>query len=317
MQAVGGISYLPLSGESHVVSVAPAGDAPVARAGSSVPPAAWRIVRGSYFEAMGLPLLRGRLFSSADRSDTLPVAIVDEALARRYWPDPDAAIGKQLRFGEGSAAEVRTIVGVVRRVKDFGPHEDSLPDAYVPQTQSYQRGMYTVVKTSLAPERLIQQVRAAVAGVDPSIPMYFTATMEDRYDAALALPRFTAGLIAVFSALALALAGVGVFGVTAYSVGQRAREFGIRFAFGAQRVHIVRLVLGRVGRLALLGAALGAIAAFELARLMSSLLFGIDPIDGPTLTATAAAVGITALLASILPLIRALRVNPSDVLRAE
>jgi ABC-type antimicrobial peptide transport system permease subunit len=149
------------------------------------------------------------------------------------------------------------------------------------------------------------------------VPMYFTETMERRYDQTLALPRFTAGLIGAFSTLALVLAGVGIFGVTAYSVSQRTREFGIRFSLGAQRSHVAGLVLGRVGRLALIGAALGGAAAFALAELMTSVLFGVEPTDPVTLITAAAVIGVTAIIASLVPLTRALRVNPVEALRAE
>jgi ABC-type antimicrobial peptide transport system permease subunit len=147
--------------------------------------------------------------------------------------------------------------------------------------------------------------------------MYFIDTMEQRYANVLALPRFTAGLVSAFSTLALLLAGVGIFGVTAYSVAQRQREFGIRFALGGQRSHVAGLVLGRVARLALLGGTLGVIGALEIAELMSSLLFGVEPADLPSLAIAAAVIGLTALVASLAPLVRAMRVNPVDVLRAE
>jgi ABC-type antimicrobial peptide transport system permease subunit len=206
---------------------------------------------------------------------------------------------------------------VIRRVKHFGPGEDTLPEAYVPQAQTYQRGMYTVVQANGSLDKLAPLIRAKLAEVDPSVPMYFTETLEQRRRTALTLPRFTAGLIGAFSALALVLAGVGIFGVTAYSVGQRAREFGIRFSLGAQRTHVAGLVFKRVGRLALLGTATGVCAAFGIAKLMTSLLFGVAPTDLPTLAITAAAMGLTVIAASLVPLSRALRVNPVEALRNE
>jgi putative ABC transport system permease protein len=265
---------------------------------------------------MGSTLLHGRFFNDTDRTGAPLVAIVDDAFVRRFWPDEAAALGQSVRFGSGTGAEVRTIVGIVRHVKHLGPGRASLPEAYVPQAQFYKRGMYTVVKTNAATS-LAPLVRAQLAEVDPAVPMYFIETMERRYAGELALPRFTAGLVGTFSALALALAGVGIFGVTAYSVAQRSREFGIRFALGAQRSHVVSLVLGRVGRLALLGGAIGGGIAYELAQLMGSLLFGVEPTDAPTLAAAAGIVACTALAASLVPLVRALRVNPADALRAE
>jgi putative ABC transport system permease protein len=308
--AVAGVSYLPLSGESEFFSAAPVG---IAQPAATV---AWRVVRGPYFSTMGSNLRKGRFFNDADRAGAPLVAIVDDAFARRFWPDEAAALGRSVRFGTGPDAQVRTIVGIVHHLKHFGPGQASLPEAFVPQAQFYKRGMYTVMKTNTAAS-LAPLVRARLAEVDPAIPMYFIETMERRYAGTLALPRFTAGLVGTFSALALVLAGVGIFGVTAYSVAQRSREFGIRFALGAQRSHVVTLVLGRVGRLALLGGAIGGVAAYELAQLMGSLLFGVEPTDAPTLVAAAIVVAGTALAASLVPLARALRVNPADALRAE
>jgi putative ABC transport system permease protein len=226
-------------------------------------------------------------------------------------------LGRQIRFGDGAAAELRTVVGVVRDVRHFGPKAATLPNTYVPQAQYYQRGMFTVVKTASSPERLTPLVRAVLAEIDPTVPMYYTATMEARYDEAVALPRFIAGLVGAFSALALMLAGVGIFGVTAYSVGQRTREFGIRFALGAQRSHVVRLVLGRVGKLALCGGVLGAVAALHIAELMKAVLFGVDPLDTSSLLLAVAGTAATALVAAVVPLLRALRVDPIETLRAE
>jgi predicted permease len=311
--AVGAISYVPLSGEAQseaVQEMGSAGSLPASAAG-------WCVVRGPYFSAMGQPLLRGRFFSEADQPNAPPVVIIDDKLASRFWPTPEAALGQQLRFGKSPDSGIRTVVGVVRQAKHFGPGKDSLPDAYVPQAQVYQRGMYTVVKTSGSAERLVPLVRAALASIDSSVPMYFTETMEQRYDEALALNRFTAGLIGSFSTLALALAGVGIFGVTGYSVSQRTREFGIRLSLGAQRVHIVRLVLGRVGILALLGACFGAAIALEVGRLGASLLFGIGPVDPLAILTAVGFVAVIALLATLGPLANALRVDPVEAIRTE
>ena len=309
VSAVAAVSHLPLSGESQFNVATPV-------AGGSGLPVAWRVVRGPYFSTLGVTLLHGRLLAATDRAGSPLVVVVDDAFARRHWPTEAAALGQVMRFGEGDSAEVRTIVGIVRHMKHRGPRQDSLPEVFVPQSQFYQRGMYTVVKTSSA-TNLAPLVRAELAQVDPTIPMYFIETMEQRFASQVALPRFTAGLVGAFAALALVLAGVGLFGVTAYSVAQRSREFGIRIALGASRSHVAGLVLGRTGRLALIGAAAGALAGLHLADLMKSLLFGVDPVDGPTLLAAAGIILFTVLLASVVPLVRALRVNPIEALRAE
>ncbi|MCW5560045.1 MAG: ABC transporter permease, partial [Verrucomicrobiae bacterium] len=315
--AVGAVSYLPLSGEAQYVSAAKVEDASGAEVEVPATEVGWRVVRGQYFEAMKMTLLRGRLFSTADREGAPPVVIVDDAFARRFWQTEEAALGQHIRFGGATNAELRTVVGVVRAVKHFGPAATTLPEAYAPQAQVYQRGMYSVVQANGPLAELPPLIRAKLAEVDSSVPMYFTGTLEQRRRTALTLPRFTAGLIGAFSVLALVLAGVGIFGVTAYSVGQRTREFGIRFSLGAQRSHVAGLVLKRVGWLALLGVALGIPAALGVARLMASLLFGVTPADLPTLAITAAGISLTLSAASIVPILRALRVDPMEALRAE
>jgi putative ABC transport system permease protein len=314
--AVAGVSYLPLSGESQFQAAAPVGlEAP--EAGSRSPSVAWRVVRGPYFSTMGTSLLLGRFFDERDQANAPLVAIVDDTFARRFWSDEAAALGQSVRFGEGAQAQVRTIVGIVHRQKHNGPGQESIPGAFVPLSQTYMRGMYTVLKLQGAPTGLAAMVRTRLAEVDPTIPMYFVETMERRYASTLAMPRFAAGLIGAFAMLALILAAVGIFGVTAYAVAQRSREFGIRFAIGAPRSHIVGLVLGRVGRLAVIGGAAGGFAAYHLAHLMTGFLSGVAPADLPTLAVAAATISFTALAASLVPLIRALRINPVEALRAE
>jgi putative ABC transport system permease protein len=313
--STGAISYLPLSREGTAIDAAP--DTPRAGRSADHLTVGWGIVRGRYFDTMGLELLHGRFFSPTDRTDSLPVAIVDEILARRLWSSEATAVGQRTRLGAGSDAHARTVIGVVRRVAHFGPGRDSLPMAYAPQSQVYQRGMYTVVRTKAPPQVVAAGARAAVASADPSVPMYFAETVEGRYWDVLALPRFTAGLVSAFSTLALVLAGVGIFGVTGYAVGQRTREFGIRRALGAPHSHVCGLVLGRVGRLTAIGVVLGIALAVALGRLMSGVLFGVEPSDAPTMAAAVATVAATALVASLAPLRHALRVNPAETLRAE
>lgn len=314
-ESIGAISYLPLSGEGQSTVAAPA-DAVGSRGAADIP-VGWGIVRGRYFETMDVALIGGRLFSADDRPTSPPVAIVDDVLARRLWPTPSEAIGQRVRFGSGPNSETRTVVGVVRHVRHVEPGTPSLPMAYAPQSQVYQRGMYTVMRTTSAPQVLVPAARTALAAVDPSVPMYFAETVAARYDAALALPRFTAGLVSAFSTLALLLAGVGIFGVTGYAVAQRTREFGIRLALGAQRAHVAALVLARVAAIAAVGLGIGTALGLGLGSLMSGLLFGIAPGDPWTIAAVMGAIGLTAMLASLAPLRHAVRVNPAQTLRSE
>lgn len=312
--SIGAISYLPLSGEGLSVNAAPV-EPPSGQTGDVT--VDWRIVRGRYFETMDVALMSGRLFSSDDRPGSPAVAIVDDVLARRLWTNEGAAIGRTIRFGSGPPAETRTIVGVVRHVSHVEPGKQSLPAAYAPQSQVYQRGMYTVIKSTSAPQAVMSAARAALRSVDPAVPMYFAETVAARYDSAISLPRFTAGLVSAFSTLALVLAGVGIFGVTGYAVAQRMREFGIRFALGAQRLHVGRLVLGRVALLAGVGLTIGTCVGIGLGSLMSSILFGVESNDPLTMSVAIGAIGLTAILASLAPLRHAVRVSPAEILRAE
>jgi len=312
--SIGAISYLPLSGEGLSVNAAPV-EPPSGQTGDVT--VDWRIVRGRYFETMDVALMSGRLFSSDDRPGSPAVAIVDDVLARRLWTNEGAAIGRTIRFGSGPPAETRTIVGVVRHVSHVEPGKPSLPAAYAPQSQVYQRGMYTVIKSTSAPQAVMSAARAALRSVDPAVPMYFAETVAARYDSAISLPRFTAGLVSAFSTLALVLAGVGIFGVTGYAVAQRMREFGIRFALGAQRLHVGRLVLGRVALLAGVGLTIGTGVGIGLGSLMSGILFGVESNDPLTMSVAIGAIGLTAILASLAPLRHAVRVSPAEILRAE
>ena len=313
--SIGAISYLPLSGEGQSVNAAPAA-APEGDQASSLTVGAG-IVRGRYFETMDIALLHGRFFSPDDRATAPAVTIIDDVLARRLWKTEAAAIGQAIRFGSGAGANARTVVGVVRHVSHAEPGKVSLPMAYAPQSQFYQRGMYTVIKTTSAPQTVMPAARRVLASIDPAVPLYFAQTTDARYSQALALPRFTAGLVSTFSTLALVLAGVGIFGVTGYAVAQRTREFGIRLALGAQRTHVGALVLRRVGLLAAIGLGLGTLLGVELGSLMSGVLFGVEPSDSPTLIAVIGAIALTAVVASLAPLRHAVRVSPAETLRAE
>jgi predicted permease len=311
-RSVGGVSYLPLSGEGQFLAAAPAGSPDTENTNIG-----WGIVRGRYFETMSIGLLHGRLFEASDSATSLSVAIVDATLARRWFASEAAAVGQRIRIGPAPDSPVRTIVGVVRAVSHAGPGRTSPPIAYAPQSQVYQRGMYTVIQASTPPEALLRAARAALASVDPTIPMYFTAPVETRYDDAVALPRFTAGLVSAFSTLALVLAGVGIFGVTAYSVTQRTREFGIRVALGAERRHVGALVVGRLSALALVGIAIGSALGFGGGSLMSSLLFEVAPADPAAFVAALVMIALTSLVAAMAPLYQAVRISPAVALRAE
>ncbi len=314
VRRLGAISYVPMSGEGSVAEAqpeTPAGTPP------RTPVVRWSVVRGQYFETMGIALQRGRVFADSDAPNAPLVAIVDDALARRWWQRDEAAIGQRVRIGNGMDAPVRTIVGVVHRVSHNGPGDAPLPAIYVPQAQVYQRGMYTVIETSAPPATVFAAARQALAAVDPAVPLYFAETSDRRYDDVVALPRFIAGLVGGFSTLALVLAGVGIFGVTGYAVSQRRREFGIRLALGAPRFGVGGLVLRRVATLVGIGILAGGGLALALGSTIGSLLFQVQPDDPVTFALAAGALSMTALVATIAPVRAAVRVDPAVTLKAE
>jgi len=314
VRRLGGVSYVPMSGEGNVTEAVP--ETPSGSA-SRTPVVRWSVVRGQYFETMGIALVRGRYFADTDAANAPLVAIVDDQLAQRWWQRADAAIGQRVRVGSGSRTQVRTIVGVVHRVSHNGPGDTPLPALYAPQAQLYQRGMYTVIETSAPPATVFAAARAALAAVDPAVPLYFAETSDRRFDDVVALPRFIAGLVSGFSTIALVLAGVGIFGVTGYAVSQRRREFGIRLALGAQRSGIGGLVLRRVAALVGVGIVAGIGVAMALGSTIGSLLFGVRPDDPATFVFAAVALGLTALLATVVPVRAAVRVDPAVTLKAE
>jgi predicted permease len=315
VESVGGVSNVPLYDEWNSVGVTirgiegPAGEA---EARIDVGP---RYVRSRYFETMGIRLLHGRLFDATDSRNARPTAIINERFARRFWPNVGEAVGHQMTFP--GDADGRTIVGVVRSVKHYGPGVASQPEVYVPQSQSPQRGLFLAVRAAVSPESLTPAIRGCLAELDATIPIYNLATEESRFAGRVQKPRFVASLLTSFAALALTLAAVGTFGVVSYSMRQRTREFGIRFALGAQKHDVMQLVLGRVGWMVVAGIAAGLGCAVATSRLMTSLLFGVTPLNAATYLTASAAVAIVTLLGCAWPTLLAARVNPSEALRSE
>jgi predicted permease len=315
VESVGGISNVPLYDEWNSVGVAIRGIAGPAGEAESRIDVGPRYVRSRYFETMGIRLLHGRLFDASDSRNARPAAIVDERFARRFWPNAGEAVGHPMSFP--GDADGRTIVGVVRSVKHYGPGVESQPEVYLPQSQSPQRGLFLAVRASMPPAALTPAIRACLAELDASIPIYNLATEESRFAGLVQKPRFIASLLTSFAVLALTLAAVGTFGVVSYSMRQRTREFGIRFALGAQKRDVVQLVLGRIAWMVIAGIAVGLGCAVATTRLMASLLFGVSPLNAATYLTAAAAVAVITLLGCAWPTILAARITPSEALRSE
>jgi len=275
-----------------------------------------RAISPDYFATLGIPLVRGRFFSSGDRLKTERVAIIDETLARRYWPNEDP-LGQYINFGDKSPQ--MQIVGLVKHAKTSSLEADNTEGYYyLPISQVPQQMASIVVRSrGVAPESLASSMQNAVRAVDASLPLYDFKSMSQRVDESLTGRRFLVLLLSAFAGLALLLAAVGLYGVISYSVRMRTRELGIRMALGAQRTDILRMVLGKGMQLASLGLLLGLFATVAVGRVLSSLLYRVSLLNPLTLLVTAVLLASTVLFACYVPARRAARSEPTRALRYE
>ena len=272
-----------------------------------------------YFRVIQTPLVEGRFFTEDDENGKLPVAIIDEATARRYWwPDHDP-VGRRLRirlrFGQNPVNPWSTVVGVVKNIKHDGLDVDGVPHLYVPLNQFVGRTLSLALRTSLPASTLEPQIRGAIQSVDPGLPVFNVTSMDEVLDASLASRRFSANLVAGFAGGALLLASIGIYGLLAYMVGQRSREIGLRLALGAQRADVLRLVLGKGVVLAGLGIVAGVIFSASTASMMASLLYGVRPHDPAVFLMVPLLLLVVAIAASYIPAWRATKVDPIVALR--
>jgi putative ABC transport system permease protein len=316
VESAGAISYLPLSGGGWGRSLTVEG-LPVLPVGQA-PSINHCVVTPDYFRAMGITLLEGRDFAEADAGDATKVVIIDEGLAREYWPR-ESPLGKRVRFGPPEANEPwHVIVGVVREVKHESLNLTQRKSVYLPHAQVSIGSMALAVRTRGGnPESLAAAVRAQVRELDPNQPVTAVRTMSEIVSRSVWQSRLYTILFGVFAAVALLLASVGIYGVMSYAVTQRTHEIGIRMALGAQRADVLRLIIGQGMWLALLGVCVGVLASLGLTRLMQSLLFGVGATDPVTFAGVAALLSAAALLACYLPARRATKVDPMIALRYE
>ena len=277
-----------------------------------------RIVSPKYFDTMSIPLLSGRGFTAQDTTTTPRVVVISETMARRYWPGEDP-IGKRIGTGRIQRPQDWTqVVGVVKDVRQFELAADAKPQMYLPHTQ---RGFFPsddlVVKTDVDPASMAATVRNAVWEIDKDQPVSNIRTMEEILLESIARQRFSMLLLAIFAAVALALAAVGIYGVMSYSVAQRTHEIGIRMALGAQTGAVLKLAVGYGLKLVIAGVALGLIAAFALTRVMATLLYGVTATDPATFALISFLLICVAALASYIPARRATKVDPIIALRYE
>jgi putative ABC transport system permease protein len=293
-----------------------------ALASSDQPRAKYRAVSADYFKAMGIRLIRGRVLTSSDNERSPAVAVINEALARQFFPGEDP-LGKRIQSGfEGSPW--CTIIGIVADVKHAALNAPTAAETYYAYTQvppalmGFVEGTMTlVVRSTEAPGSLARAVSAQLQALDSEEAVFKVTSMDQLVEASMAQPRLRMYLMGVFAAVALVLAATGLYGVISYSVSQRSNEMGIRAALGAEKSDLFKLVLGEGARLAAVGAAIGLIAAFLLARTLSKLLFGVKAYDPATFLGVTALLLAVAALASYVPARRATRVDPNVVLRYE
>jgi putative ABC transport system permease protein len=303
---------LPLSGERWSGSFfVEDRDVP---AGEPEPHAEYAVVMPSYFSTMRIRLVEGREFSPTDTDEAPKVVVVDDSLARRYWPG-ESAVGKRLN-PNGPKDSWATVVGVAAHVRNGGPRDDGEPQIYQPIAQRPEMMMFFVARTDGDPLMLAGAAQQAMRALDPTLPAAGLGTMDDLVLKASARDRFTLFLFLVFGGVSLTLAAVGLYGVMAYLVTERARDIGIRLALGGSPGRIVRHVVGEGLTMTLAGVAVGWIGARLLSGAMASLLFATEPTDPATYAGIAAIVVTIALIACYLPARRAMRVNPLDVLRS-
>jgi predicted permease len=311
----GGVSSLPLSDMLAW--------GPITVEGRVLPPgekfinADERIVSGDYFEAMQIPLIKGRLFNEQDTAEKPSVVLVDEFMAQQLWPNQDP-LGKRITFGDLDTKPLwASVVGVVGRIKHEKLDADSRIAFYLPQSQYIGRVMNVAVRSSTDPVQLASAVTHELHELDRDLPVSGVLTMDQRIAESLARRRFATVLLALFAAFALALATIGIYGVMAYLVSQGTREIGIRMALGASQRGILSLVVKQGMMLAGYGVGLGLVAAIAFSRLVSSLLFGVQSTDPLTFAAIALLLLLVALLASYIPARRAARIDPMISLRYE
>ncbi|HEX8145948.1 MAG TPA: ABC transporter permease [Pyrinomonadaceae bacterium] len=315
VEAVGVINTLPLvKGPTSGFQVE--GRPPLRR--DQWPSVNYRSVSPDYFRAAGIAVIKGRAVEERDTADAPLVFVINQALARRDFPNEDP-VGKRISNGIGPDGQPnwREVVGVVADVRSEEPGREAAPEVYGSYLQDPFAGMSYVVRSSVEPEGLTPAVREAVRAVDRAQPVAEVRTMEQLVGESFAQPRFNSLILGLFACMALLLAAAGIYGVMSYAVTQRTHEIGIRIALGAQHGDVLRLVVGRGMALALAGVGLGLAAALALTRLLASLLYGVTATDPLTFAGVAVLLAAVALLASYVPARRATKVDPMEALRYE
>jgi predicted permease len=313
---VGAIQHLPLGGSAMRITFEVEGREPPPPGEEQALDV--RVATPGYFEAMGVPVRRGRTFNDNDRAGGVPVALLSESAVARHFPNEDP-IGRRIVMGwtRDSVRVQGTVVGIVGDVRHGQLRAQAEPEIYFPLAQVPRTGMAMTVRTAAEPLSVSGGVRGAIHEIDPSLAVSQLRPMTDVVAASVATDRFMTRLLTAFSAIALLLAAIGIFGVISYGVAQRSREIGVRIAVGASRRDVLRLIVKGALKLAGGGIIIGIAAALALGRFMQSLLFGVHPFDPATFASGSIVLLIVALSASLLPAWRAARTPPATVLNTE
>jgi predicted permease len=323
--AVGDVAALPL-GHSHPSQL------PLIREGlntnddtkdNEAPMIGSPIVSPEYFHLLGMPLLRGRLFSDHDLEDTPQVAVINQAAARTYWPNQDP-LGKRVRLrldsrepSSSATPAWTTIVGVTADARTESLADAAIPQIYRSVYQHPAKDLAIFLRGQLDPSAISAQVREQVQSIDSQLPVFHAETLDDVLSTSLSVRRFSMEMVASFAATALLLAGLGIYGTISYVVNEQRREIAIRLALGAQRGTILKMVLRRGLGLAAAGAGLGVAGALIVSHLMAGLLYGVSPSDLATFAGVTFVLTTVALAASYIPALRAMRLDPITTLHAE
>jgi predicted permease len=327
--AVGATSILPAIGFEYRATFTPEGYIPPKGAGLNL---AWvPSVMGDYFQAQGIPIIRGRDFTPADNASGPLVIIVNRTLAEHYWPGQDP-IGKRLHRGPERATTLPwlTVVGEIGDVKQLAADSPIMNQFYLPTGQNKAAAGsfappnflvgntgFIVLRGAMQPQQMADSLRAAVRSLDPQLPLTNVESMDSLVAEGQTSSRFNTALISSFAAAAVLLSLLGIYSVIAFSAALRTQEMAIRLALGSQRASVMRLILGSAAKLGLAGCGIGAVAAIFATRLLRSMLFEVDPLDPTVIALAAISIFLLALAASIVPARRAASVDPMQALRTE
>ncbi len=307
-------NFLPLTGFWGTTTFLLPGEAPPKD--GQTPEADNRVITPGYLRTMGIPLIRGRDFSAADRTNALHVAMINQTLAREFFPNKDP-VGEKLNLGSAEQPDWWRIVGIVGDVKAFGQDQPTHTDIYRPFAQQPYSLVAFTLRTETEPASMVKSSKEALWSVDPNLPVFRAVPMDLLAKQTLAIPRASSALISAFAGLALLLACIGIYGVMSYAVAQRTREIGVRMALGARRGDVLIMMMVEGARLTLLGITIGLAGALASARLLASLLFEVTAINPLIFSLAAALLIAIAMAAAWLPARNAASIDPMQALRAE